>query len=1071
MRALLASVGLTAILLTPVSFGQTIDGNVVGTILDPSGASIPSASVELLNVATGVKSTSKTDPNGDYRFSNLPVGTYTITAAAANFTTGSLKDVVVDLNATATANLTLQVGTVSNAVDVTDAAVLLDTTTSQITNTYPERLATDLSMSADPSGGVLNLALLGAGVASAGGVGAGTGPSVGGQRPRENNFTVEGVDNNRKDITGPATLVPNDGVAEFTVLQNQYSAEFGHSAAGQFNVILKSGTNAVHGSAYEYLQNRYLDAMDQISKLQGLTSNPRFDESRLGGEVGGPIVKNRLFYYGLYEYNPIGYAATDPGAYGFTTGAYSTLSAMPGLNQTNLGILEKYLPETPLTSPYTATVNGVNLPVGPLSINAPAYYNGYNWLGSLDYTLSDRDQLRGRLVSNRSAAIDSAANLPEFYSHRLTTSNLLSLSEFHTFQPTLLNELRLAYNRFNDNTPAPNVAYPGLDAFPNLVLYDVGVQIGPDPNAPQATIQNNYQISDNLSWIKGKHTLKFGVDIRDLIASSTFVQAQRGDYEYLNTQTFLLDQSPDYKAQRSVGTDLPYSGNAMAFYAFVNDTWRLSKNLSLDLGLRYEFNGVSQSIRDQALNSIANVPGVLTFFAPQAQKTNFAPRVGFAYSPGNRATTSIRGGFGIGYDPIFDNVGENSRPPEVSSLITLPLNTTSGFLTNGGITPGSEPSNMKAATSSWLPNQELGYAMTWNMGVQHVFAKDYTLEVRYVGTRGVHLLGQTQLNRLSLVNAANFLPTYLQAPSAATLNSLPLTLAQIQSQSNNPFAPYGFTNAITAYEPIGNSFYNGLATEFKKRFARHLLFNASYTWSHLMDDSTAETNSTTLSPRRPQDFGDLQSEWASSALDHRHRLTTTWLYETPWFDKSNNWAARNLLGNYQISGTYFLESPEYVTPQGAIDANLNGDAATDRTIVNPSGVAGTGSAVKALKNSAGATVAYLATNPSAEYIVAGKGALADAGRNTLATPIMNNWDITLSKGFTIRERTKLQFRADFYNTFNHPQYVPGMIDNVRPTDRSGVTNYLTPGNPLFGQWDQVYSSNPRTIQLGAKITF
>ena len=238
-----------------------------------------------------------------------------------------------------------------------------------------------------------------------------------------------------------------------------------------------------------------------------------------------------------------------------------------------------------------------------------------------------------------------------------------------------------------------------------------------------------------------------------------------------------------------------------------------------------------------------------------------------------------------------------------------------------------------------------------------------------------------------------------------------------------------------------------------------------------MDDSSAETNTTTLSPRRPQDFGNLQSEWASSALDHRHRLTATWLYETPWFDKSHNWLARNLLGNYQVSGTYFVESPEYVTPQGAVDANLNGDAATDRTIINPSGVPGTGSAVKALKNSAGATVAYLATNPSAEYIVAGKGALSDAGRNTLATPIINNWDITLSKGFTIRERTKLQFRADFFNAFNHPQYTPGMIDNVQLQNRSGVTNYLTPGNPLFGQWDQVYSSNPRGIQLGAKISF
>jgi hypothetical protein len=239
----------------------------------------------------------------------------------------------------------------------------------------------------------------------------------------------------------------------------------------------------------------------------------------------------------------------------------------------------------------------------------------------------------------------------------------------------------------------------------------------------------------------------------------------------------------------------------------------------------------------------------------------------------------------------------------------------------------------------------------------------------------------------------------------------------------------------------------------------------------VLDNSTAETNTTTLSPRRPQDFNNLQSEWASSALDHRQRLTAMWLYETPWFDRDRNWLKRNLLGNYQVSGNYIVESPEYVTPQSAVDSNLNGDASTDRTIVNPSGVPGTGSAVKALKNSAGATVAYLASNPDAQYIVAGKGTLPTIGRNTLPTPRINNWDMTASKNFAIRERTRLQIRADFFNTFNHAQYTPGNIDNVQFTNRAGVTNYLTPGNPLFAQWGQVYSSNPRSIQLGAKFSF
>jgi hypothetical protein len=1059
-----------ALILSSSAAGQTIDGNLVGSVWDPSKAAVAGASVEILNIATGVKAAAKTGADGSYRFSDVQVGNYTITATAANFATTSLKDVTVELNKTTTAILNLQLATVATAITVTDAPVLLDTTTAQITSVYPEVLAKGLAIAADPAGGVLNLALLGAGVASSGGLGSGTGPSVGGQRPRNNTFTVEGVDNNRRDVTGPVALVPNDGVAEFTVLQNQFSAEFGRSAGGQFNVALKSGSNTIHGSLYEYLQNRNLDAIDHQFIVQGIRSQPRYDQNRFGGDIGGPIVRNRLFYYGLLEYNPIGYAATSPGTYTPTADGYATLASMQGLSQTNLGVLQKYLPPAPVASPYVATVKGVDIPIGPLPIAAPSYSNTFAWLGSVDYSISAQDQLRVRYTANHLSALDVNAGLPQFYANRQVTSELVSLSEFHSFRPDLLNEVRVSYNRFNNNTPLPNTGFPGLNAFPNIYIQDVGVQVGPDPNAPQVTIQNNEQLTDSVSWMKGKHDVKFGVDLRNFIASTNFVTAQRGDYEYSRLQNYLLDLSPDLRVQRSIGNDLPYSGNASAFYAFANDDWRVSRHLTLNLGVRYEYNGVAQGMREQALNSVANVPGVLTFAAPTAQKLNFAPRVGFAYTPGTRATTVLRGGFGMGYDPIFDNAALNTRPPQASSLLTLPLTGPAGFLANGGITPNSLPSNIRAATSGYIPDQKLGYVMNWNLGVQHEFAKDYTLEVRYLGTRGVHLLMQTQLNRNSLVSPSAYLPTYLQAPSQAVLNALPVTLAQLQSVSNNPLAPYGFTNTITAYGPQGSSMYNGLAVELKKRLSRSLLLDTSYTWSHALDNSTADTNTTALSPRRPQDSGNLTPEWGTSALDRRHRLTATWLYQTPWFEKSSNFLERNLLGGYQLSGTYFLESPEYVTPQGATDANLNGDP-LDRTIVNPAGVPNTGSGVKALTNSAGATVAYVPKNPNAEYIAAGKGALSNAGRNTMPTPRINNWDMTLAKNVSFRERARLQLRADFFNVFNHHQYTPGRIDSVIFSDTSALLPLVSTSNPLFGKWSQVFSSNPRVIQLGAKITF
>jgi hypothetical protein len=615
MRLCVAAL-LAAILSAPVVFGQAIDGDVVGTVFDGTGAAVPNARVTLENVATGVGMAANTGGNGTYRFSNILIGAYTVGVSAPSFAGTLVKDVQIDLNKTTTVNVTLQPATVKADVTVVEAPVQLDTTTAQIGTSYSERAAEDLAIASNAGDGALNLALLDGGVASSGGVGDGAGPAVGGQRPRSNNFTVEGVDDNRKDTTGPTTLVPNEAVAEFTSLQNQYSAEFGHSGGGQFNTVIKNGGNVIHGSLFEYLQNRNLDAVDQDLARQGIRSNPRYDNNRFGGEIGGPIRKNSLFYYGLYEYNPVGLASTvSQAVWAPTAAGYQTLNSMPGLSQTNLGVLEKYLAPAPAEG-GTTTVNGATIPIGVSPILAPSYYNFYNSLGSIDYTLSSKDQIRGRYLSNRQSQIDTTANLPAFWSPTLTTSELVSLSEFHTFTPHVLNELRLAYNRFDNNNQAPNISYPGLDQFPNIVIYnDLGAQIGPDPNAPQAIAQNSYQLIDNLSWVKGRHDLKFGVDARDQIAGNTFIQYSRGDYEYLGMNEFLLDQVPDYVARRSVGSQ-PYSGNATGFNAFVNDNWRVSSNLSLNLGLRYEYSGVSQSMKDFALNSVADVPGVIAFFAP-----------------------------------------------------------------------------------------------------------------------------------------------------------------------------------------------------------------------------------------------------------------------------------------------------------------------------------------------------------------------------------------------------------------------------------------------------------------------
>ena len=326
--------------------GQAISGDLTGSVLDPTGAGIPNAKVDAVNTATGVTSSTVTNTAGEYRLSNLPAGTYNINVNAAGFAAGQLRNVRVNLNQIATANVSLAVGQTTTTVEVVEAPAVIDTTTAQVQNTFEAKQAEDLPITSTGSG-IYNLSLLSAGVASSGGVGVGSGPSVGGQRPRNNNFTIEGVDNNNKGITGPLVQLPNDSVAQFTLLQNQFLPEYGHSSGGQFNTIVKGGTNDLHGRLYEYNQNRNYNAIDQSFARQTPAGqpviNPRYDNNRLGGAIGGPIRKNKWFYFADFEWNPIGRASSPAGqVFAPTAQGYSLLAADPRVSKTNLSVLQQY---------------------------------------------------------------------------------------------------------------------------------------------------------------------------------------------------------------------------------------------------------------------------------------------------------------------------------------------------------------------------------------------------------------------------------------------------------------------------------------------------------------------------------------------------------------------------------------------------------------------------------------------------------------------------------------------------------------------------------------------------------
>jgi hypothetical protein len=1087
-------------LYSPAAKAQAVSGDLAGSVLDSSGAGIPSAKVVATNDQTGVSTTSVSNGSGEYRFTNLLVGTYTLTSSATGFAGATLKNVNLTLGTVVTANLTLSVGSVATTMEVTAAPAVIDTTTAQLQSTFEAKQVLELPQTASGSG-VYNLSLLGAGVSSSGGVGQGFGPAVAGQRPDNNSFFLDGVSNNNYYDPAPLMTVSNEAIGEFTLLQNQYSPEFGGGSGGIFTAIIKSGTNAVHGSLYEYMQNRNLNAVDStVSQGLGLTSNPRYDSNRLGLTVGGPIIKNKLFYFGNVEYNPTGQAAV-PGSplIAPTAAGYSMLKSMGGLNSNNLAQFEKYIPAAAANDqvaicvlcPTDAKGNAIpNIPVGSIAFNNPVFTNNYNALVSLDYNMSDKDQLRGRWIYNKQSSI-VAAEVPAFNEAQPNDNYAYILSEFHNFSPTLQNELRLSFNRNNNQLPGTNLKYPGLDAFPVLTIDELnGLTFG--PVGPSGSTQSLFQTTDNVVKVVGPHTFKFGGDFIDMIATNYFIQRVTGNYDYSTLSLFLTDQAPDTLGERSAGAT-SYPVGFLQWAGYVNDDYKVRPNFTINLGLRYEYVTVPVASRYQEFSAPASVPGGITFAKPSYSPTNFMPRVGFAYSPGTAGEWSIRGGFAQAYDLVYSNLTANAAPPYFQQTNDCPgVNCpATNFLASGGL-PGSAvplPTNPQAALgpiSSYTFGGKRPYGLTWNFGIQHVFKKNYTFEARYVGTRGVHLWNQTRLNIDPLVSANNYIPTFFTMPSASTLASLTKTLGAVKSyivpggtaaEHTNTLAVDGSQNSIVAYAPQATSMYNGLALQLNRRFSNGLSFIGAYTWSHALDDATATNFSTYLSPRRAQDFQNLKADWSSSALDRRQRFTFTPIYEFRPFQNSN-WIMKNVVGNWNVSATYTYESPEYATVQSNIDSNLNGDSAGDRTIVNPSGAANSGTGVTgynaqgvAQKSGSASIVAYVANSANARYVVAGSGALATGGRNTFPLHPTDNIDMGLKKRFNFTERFSFDIGSQFYNLLNHAQYTGGYLSDVASRGFTGARNDLVASDPLFGRFDQFYRSNSRTLQIFAHFTF
>src|SRR5215472_69909 len=990
---------LVCFVVAQVCLAQTTGGTMRGMVTDTQGAAVAGAKVTITNTATNVAFSLDTNSSGIYNYPDLLVGTYSVTVESQGFQKYVRGGIQIFANQVTEVNAQLQVGAVTTTVEVTSTAPVIETGTSQISNDFSSLQVTQVP-NADPAGSQLYLALLAPGTTAQGAGVLGEGGSIGGARPRFNSFTIDGVDDNRIDLTGHEQYVIPESVSEFNLLTNQFSAEYGHSAGGQFNTITKSGSNAWHGDAWEFNNNRHYNAFDNLQKrnfLQDGTPKPRSDFNRFGADAGGPIIRNKLFIYGAFQRIVQGLAAQAVAQQAPTADGLATLQSLAFDSQVN-DILKQF----PIASTQNRTENvfvpgsaissggiscsspgGCPIPIGTISPLAPSFLNQWDFMIRGDAALGKHaltfDVLYDR---SRSPNVNVDTPQPQF------TGTLPGDTRKYLFKDTwavssqFVNEFRTSYSRL-----VAGFAVPAAFAnFPNAEVDSLGVNVGPQGCSPQSTILNTYEFVDNMSYVRGKHNLKWGAKWYHVIAPNVNLPRSRGVWDYQNLNQLVNDFVGNglNGTLRGAGTSR-WRGNQDGASGFVQDDWKITRQLTLNLGLRYEWNGVPLDDNLQKLNAISSLPdkfrfGAFHFGSPKGDYNNIAPRVGLAYDPTGSGKWAIRAGFGISYDVTPQNFAINSLPPQLQTeqnpditcgLASPPAwcanfdtgpfhsggNTGQGFLAGGGLAqvnvPCTDVSSCRGQTGSDVLDIIEPKVLTWSLGVQHDVGWNSTVEVRYVGTRSLELPIQARLNIQSGFDAGlGALPTYLSTSAVpAAVPSPAVTLADWDNFFNNSggantptgcadpnifeFGVQGFCGSlVTGFPPLANGIYQGASVDFNHRVGHGLTLRANYTYSRNMDNATNELFSSRVNPRRPQDWRQLRDDWGRSTLDVPSKFALSWVYDLPGNHGDNSFI-RGLSNGWQWQGTWQAYNGIPVTVLNGTNVSGAGSAG-QRPVLNPS---------------------------------------------------------------------------------------------------------------------------------------
>jgi carboxypeptidase family protein/TonB-dependent receptor-like protein len=1088
------------------ALAQVNTASLTGLVADQTNAALVHAHVVATNTATGLVRETDTDSAGYYSFPDLPIGEYRVVVTMDNFQTVEAR-VTLGTAERARRDLLLKVGTAQANVEVTDVVnnlspddasigTVIDNNTIQDTPLYLRNWDDLLRMVA---GVQIARYTQQSGATSAGRVGD---FNVHGVHSLQNNFLLDGIDNNTisenvQELSTESAHPSVDTIQEFAVVTNPYSAEYGRSPGAAVSISTKGGSNSFHGLAYEYLRNAAFDANDFISNEHNL-SKPENNQNQFGGNFGGPILKNKLFGFFNYEGTRIkqgvSRVSTVPlpneriGDFSPETAASLGLPAYPTIYDptTGLPFADNKIPVGRIDTAVSGLMNLFPLPNAPGDLNnfvrnALAQDNDDSYDGRIDYTLNSSNTFFGRYsYSNRFRFIPgylggiADGTSTSAWGRQFLKSYSFVLGYTHIFTPTLVNDFHLGFIRnfsYAEQDPfGKNAADEFVPGIPNNPAIAGGVPlttfsnfgfIGSPDFLPKRQIPQQYQYSDTISWTHGAHSFKFGgtlwAPMRNIFQDEP---GTRGDLGFTGVFTSCVagagvtcpSKSGLSYADGLLGltqstqlTNVFFVDQRLWMLAgFAEDDWKVTRKLTLNLGLRYDFATPALEANNQMANFDPAGAGSLTFAQGgslanralvQVNKKNFGPRVGFAYSLDPK--TVIRGGYGIYYS-LFERIGSEDQlalnPPFLinktlasnkAPVLTPEVGFPANFLDPSTIDLGNLTAFHIRAMNQ---NDPTPMIQQWSIGVQRQIGSSWLAEVNYVGTRSTHL------DVLSDFNQPGF--------------------AGNVSTGVSPYANFGYVEYTNS---IGVGKYNGLEATLSRRFTNGLSVRLAYTYSRSLDNTPEELESNSGAPPNGRDYA---AWYGPSDFDIPHRVALSYVYDLAFGNGKrfvNSGLAAKIIGGFQTSGvyTYYSGHPFTVNEGGTLAAALDafGQATAVPNVVGNPVIVGDPNCWFFVS----ANKACTALEPSLAdaYQVTGTGVIGNSGRNTLRGPHTNVFDFSLVRDFPIKESLKLQFRWEVFNLFNAVLF--GQPNN---NVTSGAAGQIT-----------TLSGDPRVMQFALRLSF